>query len=73
MIRSRRLAPIDRLAALTSLVRRIEFGDEQGVGVCYNFAVTPWIHLTADLQWIAPASGALDQAWVGGRCGSVSF
>jgi hypothetical protein len=38
--RVKALAPIDRLATLTSLVPRVEFGDEEGVEVFYNIAVT---------------------------------
>jgi porin len=67
------LAPIDRLAKFTSLVPRVEFGDEQGVEAYYNFAVTPWFHVTADLQWIAPARGALSEAWVGGLRANITF
>ena len=39
-----------------------EFDDEQGLELFYNMAVTPWLHITADLQWVNPATGANDDA-----------
>lgn len=29
-------------------------GDEQGVEIFYDMALTPWLRLTGDLQWIDP-------------------
>ena len=29
--------------------------DEQGLEAFYNFAITPWMHLTPDIQYIRPA------------------
>jgi porin len=49
------------------------FNDEQGLEVFDNFAVTPWFRLTADLQWIRPARGTLDDAWVGELRASIRF
>lgn len=41
---------------------------ESGVEAFYNFAITPWAQLTADVQWIDTAQEAADDAWVfGGR------
>ena len=41
---------------------------ETGVEAFYNFAITPWAQLTADVQWVKPAQKAADEAWVfGGR------
>lgn len=42
------------------------FDDEQGAEVFYNLAGTPWLHVSADLQWIDPASGDSDDFWLGG-------
>jgi porin len=28
--------------------------DEQGLEAFYNVAVTPWLHVTADIQWVSP-------------------
>ena len=40
--------------------------DLQGVELYYNAAITPWFHLTADLQFVEPARSALDTAVVFG-------
>jgi len=40
---------------LPPIVRR-RLGDEKGVELYYNIAVTPWLHITPDLQIIDPAS-----------------
>jgi len=47
--------------------------DEQGVEMYYNCAVTPWLHLSADLQWIDPARARFGDAWVGGLRANVTF
>jgi porin len=47
--------------------------DEQGVEMYYNLAVTPWFRVTADLQWIDPANGNIEDAWVGGLRANVTF
>jgi porin len=31
-----------------------EFGDETGFEAYYNYAITPWLQLSADVQWISP-------------------
>ena len=31
-----------------------QLGDEVGVEAYYNFAVTPWMQVSADVQWISP-------------------
>ena len=46
---------------------------EQGIEVFYSLAVTPWFRVAADLQWIQPASGDNDDAWVGGLRANVRF
>jgi porin len=40
--------------------------DSQGVEFFYNVEVTPWLHITPDLQIIDPALERLDTAFVGG-------
>ena len=45
----------------------------RAIEVYYNFAVTPWFHLTADVQWIAPANATAENAWVGGLRANVTF
>jgi len=60
----------DLKSAVSPLVR---FDDEQGVEIFYNLAVTPWFRVTADLQWIDPAVGASDDAWIGALRANVRF
>lgn len=50
-----------------------DFGDEQGLEVFYNLAVTPWFRLTADVQLVEPARGANDTAVYGGLRASIAF
>jgi porin len=38
--------------------------DEQGVELYYNIEVTPWLHVTPDLQIINPAKSSVDTDWV---------
>lgn len=47
----------DGLAAIGSGIE-----DEQGIEAYYNYAVAPWWRVTADLQWIDPATPGLANA-----------
>ncbi len=38
--------------------------DEQGVELYYNIEVTPWLHVTPDLQIVDPARKNVDTDWV---------
>jgi porin len=38
--------------------------DEVGVEAFYNFAITPWLQLSLDAQWISPGIQSSDNAWV---------
>lgn len=51
----------------------VRFDDEQGIEVFYNLAVTPWFRVSADLQWINPATGANDDALVGALRTQIIF
>lgn len=51
----------------------IAFNDEQGLEVFYDFAVTPWFRIGADLQVIDPARGDRDTAVVGGLRANIRF
>lgn len=53
--------------------RLIDLQDVQGVELYYNAAVTPWFHLTADLQIVEPADEAKDTAVVIGLRGKIDF
>lgn len=36
--------------------------DENGIEAFYNAALTPWLRLTADAQWVRPTTGGKDDA-----------
>lgn len=44
----------------------LDLGSEQGVELYYNLAVTPWLTLGGDFQWLEPALERKDRALVGG-------
>ena len=50
---------------------RIE--DEQGVEAYYNIEVTPWLHVTPDLQLIDPVRSSTDMTWVAGLRVKIDF
>ena len=47
--------------------------NEQGVELYYNVAVTPWFHITPDLQVIDPFRERADTAVVAGMRGKIDF
>lgn len=51
-----------------SVSRRLTIRDEQGVEIFYNFAVTPWFTVGADLQIINPCLGEDTAIIPGLRC-----
>ena len=56
---------------LTALLGPI--GDGQGIELFYNYAVTPWFHLTPDIQVIDPSRELIDTALVLGLRGKIDF
>jgi porin len=48
-------------------------GDGQGIEIFYNIAVTPWCHITPDVQFIMPAREAVNDALVAGVRAKVDF
>lgn len=48
-------------------------GDGDGVELFYNIAVTPWCHVTPDLQILRPAREAVETAVVAGVRANVNF
>ena len=44
--------------------RLLRLNDLQGVELYYNAAITPWFHLTADLQFVEPSLVTRDTAVV---------
>jgi porin len=57
---------------LPDIVTRF-FDDEQGVELFYNVEVTPWMHLTPDIQVIDPGRKGADTAVVLGLRGKVDL
>lgn len=53
--------------------RALPLQDVHGVELYYNAAITPWFHLTADLQVVEPANAERDTALVLGLRGKVDF
>ena len=52
---------------------RERFGDEQGIELYYSYAVTPWFHVTADLQYIDPPRGINKNAFIAGLRANLRF
>jgi len=50
-----------------------DLDDEQGVEVYYSLAVSPWMSVTADIQYIDPASGGQRDALVIGLRSNIRF
>ncbi len=48
-------------------------GDEQGVEIYYNIAVTPWLRITPDIQVVCPVRDVADTAVVAGVRVVMSF
>jgi porin len=48
-------------------------GDGKGVELFYNIEVTPWLHITPDVQVLMPGSPDLDTTWVLGLRAKVDF
>jgi porin len=65
---------IDFSDALQSTLNPLlTFNDEQGVEAFYNFVVKDWLIVSADLQYVNPALGDTDNAFVGGLRARVRF
>lgn len=47
--------------------------EEQGMELYYNIAITPWLHITPDLQVIEPTSGRVDTTVVAGVRMKIDF
>jgi len=56
-----------------SLLPALALDDLQGAEIYYNAAVTPWFHLTADLQFVEPAFSRNDTAVVVGLRGKIDI
>ena len=40
------------------------FRDESGIEAFYSYAVTPWLYVGADIQYIKPAAGSFQNALI---------
>jgi porin len=47
--------------------------DERGLELFYNTAVTPWCHITTDLQVITPTLGLTESSFVLGLRMKIDF
>jgi porin len=47
-----------------SLAQVTEFRDEAGIEAYYNYAVTPWLYVGADIQYVKPAAGRFENALI---------
>ena len=55
------------------LLKGLNVGDEVGGELFYNLAVTPWLHITPDVQLIDPALPRADAVWVLGLRAHLSL
>mgnify|MGYP001411011967 FL=1 len=57
----------------SSLNPLLTFHDEQGVEAFYNYVVTDWLQVAVDLQYVDPALGDTDNAFVAGLRATIRF
>ena len=55
------------------LLSQFSVNDLQGGEIYYNAEITPWFHLTADLQVVQAALAANDTATVAGLRANIDF
>lgn len=51
----------------------IGLDDEKGIEVFYSYAVTPWLHITGDVQYINPVYSNNDHAFITGLRTNIRF
>ena len=56
-----------------ALDQAIDLDDEHGLELFYSYAVTPWLHVTGDIQYIDPASGSNNNAFIAGLRTNIRF
>lgn len=64
---------MDAIDRLSVPVRPDPEDHEQGVEIYYNVAVTPWLHITPDLQIINPVGDGVDTTVVAGLRAKIDF
>jgi porin len=56
-----------------STTQRLDFGDSQGVELFYNIALTKWMYLTPDIQFIDPSKREVDNTVIVGTRLNIVF
>ena len=56
-----------------SLSANTKFKDESAIEAFYSYAVTPWLYVGADIQYIKPASGSFKNAVVSALRTQIRF
>ena len=56
-----------------SIVLDLLLEDEVGLEAYYNFAITPWAQLSADVQWVNQGLSTSKNAWVMGARLTLRF
>ena len=56
-----------------SLSTNTKFRDESGLSAYYDYAVTPWLYVGADIQYIKPAAGSFKNALVSALRTQIRF
>jgi len=56
-----------------SLAPEVDFHDESGIEAFYSYAVTPWLFVGADIQYIDPATGGNKNALVSSLRTQIRF
>lgn len=51
----------------------VDFGNEYGLEAYYSYAVTPWFHLTGDVQYVSPANQDFSDALFLGLRAGIRF
>jgi porin len=57
----------------SSLAPFTKFSDESGIEAFYSYAVTPWLYIGADIQYIMPAAGSFQNALVAALRTQIRF
>ncbi len=57
----------------TQITSGLNLGDSQGVEAFYEFAITPALHVSPDVQWVQPSQRRVDASWVVGIRVFMSF
>jgi porin len=59
--------------SVSQLPGSVRFEDEQGFELYYSYAVTPWLFITADVQYILPPRNTFENALIAGLRANLRF